>query len=491
MSRRVTLAAMVAAAAVTLVAIVGAQAPDRTAPARTAPDRTTPPVPGPPPALKVPAIQKRTLSNGVPVWIMEAHEVPLVQVNLVLLAGSADDPAGKYGIANMSSAMLDEGAGARSAIEIADTIDGLGATLAVASGVDSSGVRLNVPVGKLTAALPVMADVALRPAFPAADLERVREERLTSLLQTRDEAASLAALAFSRAVFGPTHRYGTGTMGTPATVKAFTRDDLVAFHKGHFVPGKATLLVIGDVTPDSVLPLLQQHFGSWTGKGAPRASLPVPPQVAKRRVVIVDKPGAPQSQIRMGWVGVPRSTPDYVALEVMNTMLGGAFSSRLNANLREEHGYTYGAYSAFDMRRVAGYFSAQAGVQTDKTAEAVKEFFNEFARLTTFEPDELARVKNNIALGYPAEFETSTQLSRKLEDVLVHKLGHDYFDRYVGRVQAVTGEQVQKAALRHLDASRFVVVIVGDRAKIEAGIAALKLAPAIDTMSVDEVMGGL
>ena len=485
MSRRLTLAAMVAAAAVALVAVVGAQAPDR-----TGPDRTTPPVPGPPPALKVPAIQKRTLPNGVPVWIMEAHEVPLVQVNLVVLAGSADDPAGKYGIANLASTMLDEGAGSRSSIEIADTIDGLGATLAVASGIDSSGVRLNVPVGKLTAALPVMTDVALRPTFPAPDLERVREERLTSLLQTRDEAASLAALAFSRAVFGPTHRYGTGTMGTPATVKAFTRDDLVAFHKAHYVPGKATLLVIGDVTPDSVLPLLQQHFGSWTGKGAPRASLPSPPQVPRRRVIVVDKPGAPQSQVRMGWVGVPRSTPDYFALEMMNTMLGGAFSSRLNANLREEHGYTYGAYSAFDMRRVAGYFSAQAGVQTDKTAEAVKEFFNEFARITSFEADEFARVKNNIALGYPAEFETATQLSRKLEDVLVHRLGDDYFDRYVGRVQAMTGEQVQKAALRHLDAARFVVVVVGDRAKIEPGLAALKLAPSVETMTVDDVLGG-
>ncbi|MGE0393883.1 MAG: M16 family metallopeptidase, partial [Vicinamibacterales bacterium] len=351
-----------------------------------APDRTKPPVPGAPPALRVPVIQKRTLTNGLPVWIMEAHEVPLVQVNLVVFAGSADDPAGRYGAASFTSAMLDEGAGARSAIEIADTIDGLGATLSAANGVDSSGVRLNVPVARLAAALPVMADVALRPAFPAADLERIRQERLTTLLQTRDEAASLAALAFSRAVFGPGHRYGTGVIGTAASVKALTREDLVAFHRAHYVPGKAALLVVGDVTPDSVLPLLQQHFGAWAGKGAPRASLPAPRQVSTRRVVIVDKPGVPQSQIRIGWVGPSRATPDFFPLEVMNTMLGGSFSSRLNDNLREEHGYTYGAYSMFDMRRVAGYFSAQAGVQTDKTADALREFFNEFARITTFEP---------------------------------------------------------------------------------------------------------
>ncbi|MEQ1897326.1 MAG: pitrilysin family protein [Vicinamibacterales bacterium] len=485
MTRHLRLGALLLSLGLAAAVVNGAQAPDR-----TAPDRTTPPVPGPPPALKVPAIQKRTLTNGVPVWIMESHEVPLVQVNLVVLAGSADDPAGQFGLANLTATMLDEGAGSRSSIEIADTIDGLGATLAAASAVDSSGVRLNVPVGKLTAALPVMADVALRPRFPPADLERVRQERLTSLLQARDEAASLAALAFSRAVFGPTHRYGTGTMGTAANVKAFTREDLVAFHSTRYVPARAAFLVVGDVKPETLMPLLQQHFGTWAGKGAPRASLPVPPQVAKRRVVIVDKPGAPQSQIRIGWVGVPRSTADFFPLEVMNTMLGGSFTSRLNANLREEHGYSYGAYSAFDMRRVAGYFSAQAGVQTDKTAEAVKEFFNEFAHITTFESAELTRTKNNIALGYPAEFETSTQLSRKLEDVLVHRLADDYFDRYIGRVQAVTGEQVQKAALRHLDASRFVVVVVGDKAKIEAGLAALRLAPAIETMSVDQVMGG-
>ena len=472
-------------AALALVAIVGSFA----IVSAQAPDRTKPPVPGPPPALKVPAIQKRTLSNGLPVWIMEAHEVPLVQVNLVVLAGSADDPAGKFGLASLTSAMLDEGAGARSSLEIADTIDGLGATLNVAGAVDSSGVRLNVPVGTLSAALPIMADVALRPTFPAADLERVREERITSLLQTRDEAASLAALAFSRVVFGPTHRYGTGTMGTMATVKGLTREDLVAFHKAHYVPAKAALIIIGDVKPDTILPLLQQHFGGWSGKGAPRASLPVPSQVAKRRIVIVDKPGVPQSQIRIGWVGPPRATPDYFPLEVMNTLLGGAFSSRLNNNLREEHGYTYGAYSMFDMRRVAGYFSAQAGVQTDKTAEALKEFFNEFGRITTLDAEELSRTKNNIALGYPAEFETTTQLSRKLEDVLVHKLPDDYFDRYIGRVQGVTSEQVQKAALRHLDPSRFVVVIVGDRKKIEAGVAALKLTPAVEVMTVDEVLG--
>lgn len=469
---------LLAAVLVAGAAAVGAQLPDR----------TKPPVPGPAPALKVPAIQKRTLTNGLPVWIMEAHEVPLVQVNLVVLAGSADDPAGKFGAASFTAAMLDEGAGSRSALEIADTIDGLGATLSAANGIDSSAVRLNVPVAKLGAALPIMADVALRPTFPAADLERVRQERLTSLLQTRDEAASLAALAFSRVVFGKAHRYGTAVMGTEASVKATTRTDLVAFHKAHYVPGKTALLVVGDVRPASVLPLLQQHFGGWSGKGAPRGQLPAPRQVAARRVVIIDKPGVPQSQIRIGWVGPSRATPDAFALDVMNTMLGGSFSSRLNENLRETHGYAYGAYSMFDMRRVAGYFSAQAGVQTDKTADALKEFFNEFARITTFEAAELARTKNNLALGYPAEFETSTQLSRKLEDLLVHRLPDDYFDRYIGRVQAVTGEQVQKAALRHLDPSRFVVVVVGDRKKVEAGIAALKLAPVVEVMSVEDVM---
>ncbi len=216
---------------------------------------------------------------------------------------------------------------------------------------------------------------------------------------------------------------------------------------------------------------------------------PAPPARTRREVYLVDKPGAPQSQIRIGFVGVPRSTPDYFPIEVMNTILGGSFSSRLNLNLREEHGYTYGANSFFDMRKDAGPFTAFAGVQTDKTAESLKEFFNEFTGMLQPVPaDELARAKNYVALGLPSGFETTGDISRRLEETLVYSLPDDYFSRYVQNVQAVTAADVQRVARAYLQADRMAVVIVGDRKAIEPGIRALNLG-AVNVITIDQIFG--
>ncbi|HET8697703.1 MAG TPA: pitrilysin family protein, partial [Gammaproteobacteria bacterium] len=279
--------------------------------AQRAPDRSKPPAPGPAPALHLPAIEKLKLSNGLAVWIVEQHEVPVVQVNLVLETGSADDPPGKFGVASLAMAMLTEGAGARSALEIADAVDFLGADLGAAAGIDASAVRLHVPAARLAAALPIMADVALRPTFPPEELERQRDDRLTDLLQARDNPQTIGALAFARVLFGPEHRFGTATVGTAATIAAFTADDLRAFYRSAMQPGNATLIVVGDVTPATAMPLLESAFGAWKSDGAAPAhrSLPAAPQRSAREVYIVDKPGAPQSQIRIGAVGVARSTP--------------------------------------------------------------------------------------------------------------------------------------------------------------------------------------
>jgi zinc protease len=453
------------------------------------PDRSKPPVPGTAPALKLPAIQKRQLSNGLPVWFVELHEVPVAQVNLVVLSGSGDDPAGKYGLAALTAATLTEGAGSRSSLEIADAIDFLGADLSASSGIDSAAVRLHVPVGRLADALPIMADVALRPTFPKDELERLRQQRLVSLLQARDEPQTIASMAFSRTIFGPSHRYGTATLGTADTIKAFTRDDLLAFYSSTFRPDNAALLVVGDVMPASVLPLLESQFGGWKPQGAAvaRVALPVPSQPARREVFIVDKPNAPQTQIRIGGIGVPRVTPDFFPIQVMNTLLGGSFSSRLNLNLREKHGYTYGAGSTFDMRTFVGPFSAAAGVQTDKTSESLQEFFNELNGILQPVPaDELARAKNYIALRFPGGFETTRDITTRLEGVLVYRLPDDYFSTYVQRIQAVTAADVQRVAQKYIQPNRFAVVVVGDRKVIEPGIRALNLGP-IKPLTVDEV----
>jgi predicted Zn-dependent peptidase len=460
--------------------------------AQQTPDRSRPPTPGPPPALHLPQIQKRQLSNGLPIWIVELHKVPVAQVNFVVLSGTAADPAGKFGIASLVAAMLEEGAGSRSALELADAIDFLGADVGTAAATDALSVRLHVPVARLADALPLMADVALRPTFPKDELERQRQERLTNIIQARDEPSTIASVGYSRVLYGRGHRYGTPGYGTAETLKSFTVDDLRGFYASAFRPGNAALIAVGDVTPDKLLPMLESSFGAWTAPAtAPAAAekLPAVDQPATREVMLIDKPGAPQTQIRIGWIGVPRSTPDYFPLVVTNTILGGSFSSRLNMNLREKHGYTYGASSSFDMRASAGPFTAGAGVQTDKTGEALKEFFNELeGMLKPIPADELNRAKNYVALRFPAGFESTGDVSRRLEDALIYKLPDDYFSKYVDSIQAVTAADVQRVAQKYIQPGRFVVLVVGDRQKIEPQIRPLNLGN-LKVMTIDEVFG--
>lgn len=458
------------------------------APAQQAPDRSTAPKPGPPPSLKLPAIQKRTLANGLPVWVVELHKVPVVQVSLVVRGGSGADLPGKFGVANLTAEMLDEGAGSRGALEIADAIDYLGANLSTSSSFDASSVDLHVPVARLGEALPVMADVALRPTFPDQELQRVREELLTGLLQAEDDPDTLVRVAFPRLVYGEQHRYGTLAVGTAASLKGFTPADLKQFHSQNYVPSNAVVIVVGDVTPDTVLPQLETAFGSWKGSAQPAAKVTDAPQLKARQVFIVDKPGAAQSQIRIGWIGVARSTPDYFALRVLNTVLGGAFTSRLNTNLREQHGYAYGAGSAFEMRTAAGPFFAAAGVQTDKTTESLQEFFKELSGIRTAIPEpELEKAKSYVALALPRSFETTSSIAASLSQVFIYGLPDDYFARFTERVRAVTAADAQRAAERYIQPEKFAVVVVGDRKVIEPGIRSLKLGP-VRIVTIAEIM---
>ncbi len=470
-----------------LVAVCGPAAVGVTA--RQAADRSRPPAIGAAPQLRPPAVTKETLSNGLPVWLIETHEVPLVQVNVVLRAGAGEDPPVKAGVASMVAAMLDEGAGGKTALELADAIEYLGASVTTTSSFDAASVRLNTPVAHFQEALALLADVSLRPGFLEADLNRLRQERLTALLQARDDPSSIANMSFTRLVFGSAHRYGLPTAGTETTLKAMTVADLKAFHSAYYLPSNAVLVVVGDVKAADAMPALEKQFGGWKSTSAPHhATVPSAPALQKRQIYIVDKPGAAQSQIRIGGPGVPRSTPDYFPLLVLNTILGGSFTSRLNQNLREEHGYAYGAGSDFDMRLAPGPFLAAAGVQTDKTAASLTEFFKELDAIRRpVSADELSRAKNYIALSFPGEFETSSDLARRLEELIVYGLPEDYFQKYVADVQSVTIDAVQKAAMKYIAPDRFIVVIAGDRAAIEPGIRALNLAP-VASMTVDEAL---
>lgn len=442
-------------------------------------DRSKPPAVGPAPSLELPPITKRTLANGLQVWVIGVHKVPTVHLELAIRTGVAADSPGKFGLASLTADMLDEGAGARSALQISDEIDYLGASLETAAAPDATYVELHVPVARLSEALPIMADVVMRPAFPDAELKRLREERMATLLEMEDDPEQLVTVAFPRIVFGEQHRYGSPIIGTAASLKSFTVADLKAFHAAQFNPANAVLVVAGDVAADAVVPQIERALGSWKSPSAVKVStVPQAPQLTARKVYLIDKPGAAQSQVRIGWVGVARSTPDYFPLRVLNIVLGEAFTSRLNNNLREVHGYAYGASSRFDMRLSAGAFYAAAGVQTDKTAEAVKEFFNELTRIHEPVPAaELEKAKNYLALLMPRNFETTRGTADALAQAWVYDLPSDYYTTYADRVRAVTAADVKRVADKYIQPDKLAVVVVGDRKTIEPGLKALNLGP--------------
>lgn len=453
------------------------------------PDRSRPPELGPPPALTLPAISRHALSNGLQVLLLEKHQVPLVQINLVVKAGSAMDPDGKPGLASMTAAMLDEGAGKRSALELADAVDLLGAEVSVSAEQHLTTVALHTPAARLDSALALLADVALRPAFPAEELERQRRERLTALAQQHDEPRAVAQVLFARAVYGGGHPYGRRIFGTEQAVRAFTVDDLRRFHATYFRPNNAALIVVGDVTPERILPKLEAAFGRWEAAPVPTARWLEAAQVRRREVLLVNKPGAAQSEVIIGRVGVPRTTPDYYALVVMNTVLGGSFTSRLNQNLREQKGYTYGASSGFLFDRLAGPFSARAAVQTAVTDKALVEFMKELTQIRDgVSGEELERAQNFLALRFPERFQAVGSIARQLSELVAHDLPLDYYNEYLRRILAVTAADVQRVARQHVDPERMVIVVVGDREKIEAGVRALKVGP-VRTLTIDDVLG--
>ena len=455
------------------------------------PNRTAPPKLEPPRALTLPPVAKRTLSNGLPVWIVQQQEVPVASLTLVIKSGATADPAGKYGVASLTAAMLDEGAGGKDALALADAIEFLGASLGTGAGFDSSSVSLYTPVARLPEALALMADVAIRPAFAEKDLERLRKERLTSLTQIRDNPPTIGAVAFPRLIYGEGHRYGTAIGGTTTTVTGLTAADLRAFHKQNYHPGNAHLIVVGDVSP-TVIDQLEKYFGAAAWPQSPAAAATPPalttPEPRARTVYVIDKPGAAQSIIRIGWAGVPRSTPDYYALQVLNTILGGSFTSRLNTNLRETHGYAYGAGSNFDMRLGAGPFVASANVQTDKTSESLTEFFKELANIQKpISAEELDKAKNYLALGYPADFETTQDIASQLATQVIYNLPDNYFNEFVPKILAVTAADVERVAKKYVTPDKFAVIVVGDLKTIEAGVRKLNLGT-VRIVPIDEIL---
>jgi predicted Zn-dependent peptidase len=459
-----------------------------TAAAAQVPDRSRPPEPGPAPALTLPPITRAVLPNGLTLIYMAKRDVPLVQVNVVVKAGQIHEPADRPGLASMTAAMLDEGAGDRDALALADAVDYLGASLSVGGGAHETTVALHVPVAQLDPALELLADVVLRPRFDGEELERQRRQRLTSMAQWHDEARAIVQVTYNAALYGAAHPYGRMPVGTPPSVAGMTVADLQRFHRTYFVPNNAAVIVVGDVAMEEMRPRLERLFGGWPRGVVPAFAAPAPARSA-RRLLLVDKPGAAQSEIQIGLVGVPRTTPDYYAIVVMNTILGGSFSSRLNQTLREEKQYTYGARSSFAFGVLAGPFTAAAGVQTAVTDSAIVEFFRELDGIRQAVPeDELARARNYVALRFPGGFQAVSQIAGRLEELYLYDLPLDYFNGYVQGVLAVTRDDVRRVARRYVTPDRMTVVVVGDRAKVEEGVRGLKLGT-LEIRSIVDVLG--
>ena len=441
-------------------------------------DRSKAPELGPPPKVSLPPIVTRQLPNGLKLMIVEQHELPLADFVLLVGSGSTADPADKPGIANLLSAMLREGTTTRKSLEIADQIAFLGIRLFPASSWESSTLSLHTPTAQLDSALALFADVALHPSFPANEFERVRKTQLTELLQLRDQGAAIASIAFPAIIYGSAHPYGAPAQGTEASVKALTTGDLQSYYEANFRPNNATLIVVGDVTPAQVEQKINALFGSWQRADIHQLNYSEPPKSGTTTIFLIDKPGAAQSSFRIGAVGVPRSTRDYFALTVMNTILGGSFTSRLNQNLRETRGFTYGAGSRFDMRRAAGPFLASAEIVTAKSDSALLEFMKELNGIRQLvPPPELSRAKRYLQLQLPGNFETTQQIAAALVPVALYGLPLDYFNNYVQNIEGVTQADVARVAQQYINPGSLAVVIVGDRKTIEQGLKSANVGP--------------
>ena len=428
---------------------------------------------------KLPKLQTQKLANGLELDVVEMHKAPVVDVTMILRAGASRDPADLPGLATFAAGMLDEGAGKRTALEIAEEIDYVGASLSTSAGPEMAQINLHAPKSGLPGALDVFADVILRPAFPDSEITRQRDLRKTGLIQLRDQPTMMAPLAFNAVLFGAAHPYGRPIGGHDASTTLLDRARISDFYKRFYRPRNARLLVVGDITPDEARTLVEARFGGWARGDVPAYPAATVPPAATRAFYLVDKPGAPQSVVRIGNVGVARSTPDYYPLEVLNTLLGGSFTSRLNQNLRETHGYTYGAGSGFDMRRMAGPFRASASVATGVTDSSVVQFLLELRRVRD-EPvpqAELEKAQQLLTLGLPGEFETSANTAQQFVDLLANDLPADTWDHYVDGINTVTAADVGRVARQYIDPDHFVMVVVGDRKEIEPGLKALNEGP--------------
>ncbi len=444
------------------------------------PDMSIEPDPAAEPSFTAPAIQKATLANGMELYLVEDHKLPLVQVNLLVKSGWAADPSDRFGAGALAAELLNEGTKTRNAMAISDDAQRLGANLTTGSSFDKSNVNLNVQKKNLESALNLTADVMLNPTFPQDELERQKEIYLGRIMQESRQPIQTAYKIFGRELYGSDHPYGqpyTGS-GTAQTIKAITRDDLAKYYQANYLPNNTAAIVVGDITLEEARGQLEKAFKNWKPGTVVRSDIKPATPLEKTKICIIDKPGAPQSVIFVGNLVPPRNHPDYDAALVVNQALGASTVARLFMNLRQDKAYTYGSYSFFTSRRGQGLLTGYAQVKTEVTKESVFELTKEFRDITTGRPvagTELADCKNTLIKGFPQAFISIGGIADGIGDLISYNLPLDDWKTYAAKISGVTEETAARVAGEYIHPDALLIVIVGDRAKIESGIQELNL----------------
>jgi predicted Zn-dependent peptidase len=452
-------------------------------------DRTNPPKLGAPPKLNLPLPEKFNLSNGIEVTLIEKKQVPLININIIINAGAVNEDVNNAGIFNFVADLLDEGAAGKSALQIADEIDYLGATVNTYSGFHESGISIHTPLSKLDAVLQLSSEILLKPDFPETEFKRLKNERLGNLIQFFDEPRRIASISFNKLLWGFEHPYGRPNIGTEKSIKGFDRNMVMQIYKTYFKANNAQIVVVGDINKKDLKEVLEKYFSKWEKGKIPETKFVKKEAPNKTTIYIVDKPGSAQTVIYIGTIGVGRNTKDYTAISVMNTILGGSFTSKLNDNLREKHGYTYGARSFFSHRKETGYFAATASVQTEVTDSALFQFFYEFGEIKKPLSDEdLTKGKNYLALSYPSNFATVSDVQNQLTDLVLNNLPSNYFNSFVTDVLKTTKEEVKNVAEKYIKTDKMIVVLVGDKEKIYESVNKLGIGE-VEVRSIKDILG--
>jgi len=437
------------------------------------------PVPGEPRHYEFPDTFRSSLSNGLEVVVTPMAGRELVAASLVFRTGAADEPADIAGATVLAARGLTEGTEVRDAIALTDAFERLGASMHAEAGWDAVAAGLDVPASRLEPALDLLAEVVRRPSFPSSEVERLRDERLNDLIQAKADPRRRAEEAFVSSIYAASSPYRRPAGGSPETVARLTSAELRSIHSGVYGPAGAALFVAGDVDPDAVHATAERLFGDWVGG---RAGVTVPDAtsaVSERFIRVVHRPGAVQTEIRIGYPGIARKHPDFHAVYVMAMILGGLFNSRLMTNLREEKGYTYGAHAGFDVRRAPGPFAARAAVNTEVTVPSIQEFLRELERMRD-EPvtaAELEAAQNFIVGIFPLRFETPGPVVGSLSGLFTYDLPEDELIRYRSAIEAVTIDDIARVAREHIHPERCAIVLVGDHDKIGADLEAAGIAP--------------